>query len=167
MSNSNQIEPGQQIPDLNVWRVSAAPSAQVSVHDWLGQGKTVLFTLPGAYTPTCNSYHLPGYVDNVEEFSALGVTNIVCLSVNDHFVMQAWAQSQGALGKIEFIADFDAKMTEALGLERDLSAGGLGIRCKRSALIIQDGVVQAVFVDENSGQPINSSASSILDALRA
>lgn len=166
MSNSNRIEPGQHIPDLKVWRVGSNPPATVSLRDWLGTGKTVIFTLPGAFTPTCNNYHLPGFVANADKLCAAGVENIICASVNDHFVMQAWANAQNALGKIDFIADFDAKLTLALGLDKDLNAGGLGVRATRSAMIITDGVVDAIFVDEKSGQLTNTSASSILDALR-
>lgn len=166
MSNSKRIEPGQPIPDLKVWRVGASATEPVSLRKWIGKGKTVIFALPGAYTPTCSNFHLPGFVANADKLAAAGVEKIICISVNDHFVMQAWAQAQNALGKVDFIADFDAKLTGALGLSRDLSAGGLGVRSLRAALIVEDEAIQAIFVDEKSGDLTNTSASSILDALR-
>lgn len=166
MSNSKRIEPGDKMPDLKVWRVGTGPAAPVCLAEWIGEGTTVMFALPGAYTPTCSNQHLPGFVDHAAEFAAIGVKNIICVSVNDHFVMQAWAESQKALGKVQFIADFDTKLTVALGLAQDLSAGGLGLRSLRAALIIDDGVVRAAFVDDKPGQLTNTSAMSILDALR-
>lgn len=165
MGQMDMIKRGDKLPNLKVWRVDHSGTEQVDVSTWLGTGKTVIFTLPGAYTPTCHVHHLPGYVANVEKFYKLGVAKIVCASVNDHYVMKAWADTHKALGKVEFLADFDAKFARALGLARDLSAGGLGERLKRTAIIIQNGLIHDVFVDDKSGKLTNTGAQSILGML--
>lgn len=159
------IKSGDKLPNLKVWKIDQSGTEQVDIATWLGTEKIVIFTLPGAFTPTCHIHHLPGYVANVKKFNTLGVTKIICASVNDHYVMKAWAQSQQAVGKIEFLADFDAKFAQALGLSRDLTAGGLGQRLVRAAIIIQDGLIQDVFVDDKPGQLTNTGAQSILNVL--
>ncbi len=165
MGQTDMIKSGDKLPNLKVWRIDLSGTEQVELSTWLGTGKIIIFTLPGAYTPTCHIHHLPGYVANIEKFNKLGVTKIVCASVNDHYVMKAWADAHNALGKVEFLADFDANFARALGLSRDLSAGGLGERLMRTAIIIQNGLIQDVFVDDKSGKLTNTGAQSILGAL--
>lgn len=160
------IKPNQSIPSLPVWVVKGEEVNQVDSAQLLSDGKIVLFAVPGAYTPTCSSDHLPGFVQNYDALKSLGVNKIICASVNDHFVMQAWALEHEALENIGFLADFDASLAKALGLDRDLSGGGLGVRYIRSAMIIEQGIVQAVFIDEKPGAITNSGASNILDYLR-
>jgi glutaredoxin/glutathione-dependent peroxiredoxin len=109
----------------------------------LVKGKTIaLFGLPGAYTPTCSGQHVPGFLANADQFKAKGVDEIWCLSVNDAFVMGAWARDQKAVGVIRFFGDNDASFTKALGLEFDLAKAGLGLRSQRYSALIVDGVVK-------------------------
>ena len=160
------IERGNPIPALGVKLVSNNGVEDISSDALLGQGKVVLFTVPGAFTPTCHVNHLPGFVANAAKLRAAGVDRIVCASVNDHHVMKAWAEASNALEDIVFLADGNAELAKALGLDRDFSAGGMGIRYARAAMIIDKGVVQAVFVEDAPG--VNASgAPAILMALEA
>jgi len=128
-------------------------------------GRTVvLFGVPGAFTPTCSAKHLPGFVEHHDAIKAKGVDAIACMAVNDAFVMKAWGQDQGALGKITMIADGSAEFTRALGLELDLTARGLGIRCQRFALIARDGKVTHLGIEAPGAFEV-SSAEAILAAL--
>jgi len=127
--------------------------------------KVVLFAVPGAFTPTCTLNHLPGYIDNFDALKAKGVDEVAVVSVNDWHVMGAWAQSSGGFGKIHFLGDWDGSFTKALGLDIDLSGGGLGLRSKRYAMIVEDGVVKHLAVEENPGQATVSAADAILAAL--
>lgn len=132
----------------------------------LFDGKTVvMFAVPGAFTPTCHLNHMPGFVENVDALKAKGVDTIACLSVNDPFVMKAWGEATGALGKITMIADGSADYVKALGLDLDLSARGLGMRAKRFAMIAKDGKVAALMIEDNPGQAKDSTADAVLAAL--
>ena len=116
--------------------------------DELTRGKkVVLFGLPGAFTPTCSAKHVPGYVANYDKLKAKGVDTIACMSVNDAFVMGAWARDQKANGKVHMLADGSADFTKALGLELDLNARGMGVRCQRFSMLIDDGVVKALNIE--------------------
>lgn len=112
-------------------------------------GKTIaLFALPGAFTPTCSAKHLPGYVENLGEFKAAGVDEIWCVSVNDAFVMGAWAREQKTSGKIRMLADGSADFAKALGLTLDLTARGMGLRSNRYSMLLRDGKVASLNVEE-------------------
>jgi len=112
-------------------------------------GKTIaLFALPGAFTPTCSAKHVPGYVEQADALKAAGVDEIWCVSVNDAFVMGAWGRDQQTAGKVRMMADGSADFTRAVGLEQDLSAGGLGLRSKRYSMLLVDGVVKTLNVEE-------------------
>lgn len=114
----------------------------------LVQGKRiVIFGLPGAYTPTCSARHVPGYVEQYEAFRAKGIDEIWCLSVNDAHVMGAWGRDQKAGGKVRMMADGSAELTRALGLDLDLTKGGMGIRSRRYAMLVDDGVVRSLDVE--------------------
>lgn len=128
------------------------------------QGTTVLFAVPGAFTPTCSADHLPGFIERAHEFAAKGVDRLVCLGVNDVFVMDAWGRQSGVDGKIVMAADGNGDFTRALGLEMDATAFGMGKRSQRFALIVRDGVVADVFV-EAPGEFRVSSADYLLDRL--
>jgi peroxiredoxin len=119
----------------------------VSIEDLTRGKKVVLFGLPGAFTPTCSAKHVPGYVANYDKLKAKGVDTIACMSVNDAFVMGAWARDQKAKGKIRFMADGSADYTKKLGLELDLNARGMGMRCQRFSMLVDDGVVKALNVE--------------------
>ena len=115
-------------------------------------GKTIaLFALPGAFTPTCSVKHVPGYVENHDALKAAGVDEIWCVSVNDAFVMGAWAKSSDCDGKIEFLADGSAKFAQAIGLGLDLTERGMGMRSRRYSMLIENGVVKTLNVEEGTG----------------
>ncbi len=126
--------------------------------------KVVIFSLPGAFTPTCSAKHLPGFVEHADAIKAKGVDAICCLAVNDAFVMDAWAKMQGADGKVTMLADGSGTFTKQLGLELDLVAAGLGMRGQRFALIAEDGVVTHLAVEE-AGDFSVSSADAIMAKL--
>ena len=109
--------------------------------------KVVLFGLPGAFTPTCSAKHVPSYVQNREALKAKGVDEVICMSVNDAFVMGAWARDQKTGGKVRMLADGSAAYTKALGLELDLTARGMGVRCQRFSMLVDDGVVKTLNVE--------------------
>jgi peroxiredoxin len=109
--------------------------------------KVVLFGLPGAFTPTCSAQHVPSYVANIDRLKAKGVADVICMSVNDAFVMGAWARDQKTGGKVRMMGDGSATYTKALGLEFDLTAKGLGVRCQRFSMLVDDGVVKALNIE--------------------
>jgi peroxiredoxin (alkyl hydroperoxide reductase subunit C) len=109
--------------------------------------KVVLFAVPGAFTPTCSVKHLPSFVQNADALKAKGVDTIACIAVNDAFVMGAWARDQHAGDKVRMLADGSAEYTKALGLELDLTARGMGVRCQRFSMLVDDGVVKALNIE--------------------
>ena len=112
--------------------------------------RIILFGLPGAYTPTCSAKHVPGYLANFDAFKARGVDEIWCVSVNDGYVMAAWGRDQKAIGKIRMLGDGNAELTKKLGLENDSTKSGMGIRSRRFSLLVEDGVVKQVNVEQPS-----------------
>lgn len=126
--------------------------------------KVIIFGVPGAFTPLCSAQHLPGYVKLANEITAKGADEIWCLSVNDAFVMAAWGKQNEAAGKVRMMADGSADYTKALGLDRDLTGGGMGVRCFRFAMIVEDGIVTYLGV-EGSGEFGVSKAETILEQL--
>lgn len=174
MADSGQVAPsifsvmtiaiGDQIPDVELWKVTDDGFDSVRSGEVLGEGKVVLFAVPGAFTPTCSDYHLPGFVIRSEEILAKGVDTIACISVNDPFVMKAWARDQKVPEAVMMLADGNGAFTQAVGLEMDGSAVGLGARSKRYAAIIEKGIVTGLFVEPERGLTV-SSAESILGAL--
>jgi peroxiredoxin len=141
---------GDRIPDVDVRVLNAegAPEA-VKTGDVLGSGKVVLFAVPGAFTPGCSKVHLPGYVANADELKAKGVDTIACIAVNDAWVMDAWAKSQDADGKVVMLADGSGEFAAAMDLVLDGSGAGLGKRSKRYAAIIEDGVITSLDIDDS------------------
>ncbi len=135
----------------------------IDTAEYFSQRKMVLFAVPGAFTPTCSAKHLPGYIQHAQDFEAKGY-EIACLSVNDAFVMSAWAKNQDAPESITMLADGNAAFTKALGLELDATAFGMGIRAKRFALVADHGKVTHLFV-EAPGEFSVSSAESVLSEL--
>lgn len=138
---------GDKIPSLTIKQATSEGPKDVDPAALFAGKSVVMFTLPGAFTPTCSSQHLPGYVAKLDEFKARGVDLVACLSVNDAWVMKAWAEAHGALGKIVMLADGNAALTRALGLEVDLSGPQMGVRCRRGVLTIKDGVIQTVALE--------------------
>jgi len=135
-----------------------------SVHDLAKGKKIVIFGLPGAYTPTCSAQHVPGYVEHYAALRAKGVDEIWCFSVNDAFVMGAWGRDQKVAGKVRMMADGSAVYTKALGLEFDLTEGGLGLRCHRFSMLVDNGVVKQLNV-EKGGKLAVSDAQTMLGQL--
>lgn len=130
-------------------------------------GKTIaLFAVPGAFTPTCSAQHVPGYVEQAEALKAAGVDEIWCVSVNDAFVMGAWAKDQQTQGKVRMLADGDAVFTKATGLVLDLTGKGLGLRSNRYSMLVKDGVVVTLNV-EDSGKLVVSDAATLLAQAKA
>lgn len=158
------IARGDRIPSVPIKLVGAGDTVDTTADAVLGEGLVVFFGVPGAFTPTCDTSHLPGFVANVAKFRELGVTKLVCGTVNDHHVTKAWAERSDAIGKIEFIADAHASLAEALDLVR--VSTDLGKRFKRFAMIIDNGVVRDLFVQDVAGVTV-SGAPAILMALQA
>lgn len=156
---------GDTLPSATFKEKTADGPVEITTEQLFKGKKAVLFAVPGAFTPTCTLNHLPGYIENYDRLVEKGVDTIAVVAVNDWHVMGAWAQAAGGLGKIHFLADWNAAFTKALGLDIDLSAGGLGVRSKRYALIAEDGVVKHIAVEENPGQATVSSAEAILEQL--
>jgi peroxiredoxin len=157
------IQTGDRLPSVPIKLVDAAGVSDADSAALLGQGTVVLFAVPGAFTPTCDTSHLPGFVAAADRITAAGVDRIVCAAVNDHHVVKAWAERTEALGKIDFIADAHGRLAEAMGLAKDF--GDLGRRFARFAMIIRDGVVRHIFVQDVAGVTV-SGAPAILLALQ-
>jgi peroxiredoxin len=151
------ISVGDKVPDVEVKTMGADGAPQtVKTGEVLGKGKVVLFAVPGAFTPGCSKIHLPGYVQHGDELKAKGVSTIACIAVNDPWVMQAWADAQGASGKIVMLADGNAEFTKAMGLSADLSVAGLGMRSQRYAAVIDDGVITELEVEPSPGVSVSA-----------
>ena len=159
------IRTGDRLPSIPVKLVDAAGVIDTETLASLGKGLVVLFAVPGAFTPTCDTAHLPGFVANAEKLRAMGVERIVCACPNDHHVVKAWAERSDALGKVDFIADPACAFADALGLETTIPSLG-GKRYKRFAMIIRNGVVDQLFVQDVAGVTV-SGAPAILLALQA
>ncbi|MBA5778388.1 peroxiredoxin [Stappia sp. F7233] len=159
------IKVGDRLPEASFKIMTADGPAEVTTADIFSGRTVVLFAVPGAFTPTCHRNHLPGFLENERAIKAKGVETIAVVSVNDVFVMDAWAKSTGGEGRITFLADGSANFAKAIGLELDATAGGLGIRSKRYSMIVKDGVVTALNVEDAPGQATVSGAAAILEAL--
>lgn len=157
------IEVGDRIPAGVLTIMSENGPQPMSTADYFSGGKVVLLSVPGAFTPTCSAQHLPGFIEHAQAFSAKGVDKIACMAVNDVFVMHAWGKHANAEG-IDMLADGNGEFTQALGLEMDASAFGMGTRGQRFALVADDGVVTHLMV-EAGGEFRVSSAESVLSAL--
>lgn len=125
----------------------AMPPKEVKVSEAVKGKKIVIFGLPGAYTPTCSAKHVPSYRDNLDKLRAKGVDEVWCVAVNDGFVMAHWGRDEKALGRIRFLGDGSGAWTKALGLERDLTARGMGLRMQRFSMLVEDGVVKKLNIE--------------------
>ena len=142
------IKVGDTIPSLKLTRATPDGPKEISTDDLVRGKKVVLFAVPGAFTPTCSAKHLPGYIQNADAILSKGVDSIVCMAVNDPFVLAAWAREQGVDDKIVMLSDGSGQFTKALGLELDLINRGLGIRSQRFALVAEDGRVTHLAVEQ-------------------
>ncbi len=157
------IKEGDKLPAATLHMMQDGRPAAVTTADLFGGKKVVLFAVPGAFTPTCSQTHLPGYVVNADAIKAKGVDSIVCLSVNDAFVMDAWGQNANA-EELSMVGDGNGDFTKALGLEMDGSSFGLGSRSQRYAMIVEDGTVTKLAI-EAPGKLDVSAAEAVLQAL--
>lgn len=156
------IHVGDRIPEVTLKRIREGIET-LDTHSLFDARKVVLFAVPGAFTPTCSARHLPGYVEKFEAFRQRGI-DVYCMAVNDPFVMKAWAATQDVPDGLLMLSDGNAELTRALGLELDASASGMGLRSRRFALYVVDGVVRAAWI-EQPGQFEVSSAEYVLEHL--
>ena len=159
------IQEGDKLPEATLHLMQDGRPNAVTTAELFGGKKVVLFAVPGAFTPTCSQAHLPGYVVNADAIKAKGVDSIVCLSVNDAFVMGAWGQQQGAAGKVMMVGDGNAELTQKMGLSVDSSGFGMGTRSVRFSMIVRDGVLETLNIEQNPGQAVDSGAENLLSQL--
>lgn len=157
------IKPGEKVPSVTLAHMTPDGPKPITTDELFKGKKVVLFALPGAFTPTCSASHLPGFVVNADKIKAKGVDEVVCLSVNDAFVMDAWGKMQNA-EEIHMVADGNADFARAVGLELDLTARGMGVRLQRFAMIVEDGVVKRINI-EAPGKFEVSSAEKMMELL--
>jgi glutaredoxin/glutathione-dependent peroxiredoxin len=156
------IAPGDRLPDVTLRVMTAEGPKPISTAEFFA-GKTVaLVGVPGAFTPTCHKTHLPGFLKAADQFKAKGVNAIAVIAVNDPFVMDAWAKATGGEGQITYLADGSAEFAKATGLDVDLSVAGLGIRNRRFAMLVKDGVVSTVNIEDAPGKVDVSGAEALL-----
>ena len=158
------LQVGDKVPSVTLYEMGADGPAAVNTDEYFAGRKVVLFAVPGAFTPTCSAQHVPGFVNNADEIKGKGVDAIACIATNDAFVMGAWGKGQGAGDKVQMLADGSGDFTRAAGFEFDLSERGLGVRSKRYAMVVEDGTVTTLNMEDGGGLTI-SSAESILEAL--
>lgn len=156
---------GDPLPDVTVLIMVDGVPTTVPVRELLGTGRVVLFAVPGAFTPGCSRVHLPGYQQHAADLAGKGVDQVACISVNDVFVMDAWGQAHDVTGTITMIADGDARFAKAVGLEIEVERNALGLRSQRYAMVLEDGVVTDLLLEENGLSVANSAAECVLGRL--
>lgn len=159
------LKAGDTLPSIKLKQMTADGPADVDIAEYCKDRTVVIFALPGAFTPTCSEQHVPGYLENIDALKAKGVDAVACLSVADFFVAAAWAKSLGVDGRIDMLSDGNQEFIKATGSELDLSGVGLGIRSKRYAMLVKNGVIDQIMIDENAGEANDSSASAMLAAI--
>lgn len=159
------IKVGDRLPEAKFRVMTAEGPAWKNTSEIFAGKKVAMFAVPGAFTGTCHKSHMPSFVRNVDALKAKGVDTIAVTAVNDHFVMDAWVKASGAEGKIEFLSDGNAEFAKALDLTNDATAGGMGIRSKRYAMLIDDGVVKVLNIEEKPGVVETSSAENLLKSM--
>jgi glutaredoxin/glutathione-dependent peroxiredoxin len=156
------IKIGDKLPEATLRLVTSEGPKAVKTSEFFGGRKVVLFGLPGAFTPTCHKNHLPGFINEEAAFKAKGIDEIAMTSVNDHFVLDAWQKATGAEGHVSFLADGGAEFAKAIGLEFDATAGGLGLRSRRYSMLVEDGIVKQLNIEESPGKADLSGAAHLL-----
>ena len=159
------IKVGDSVPAGSFGIMGSAGPGSMTTDELFKGKRVVLFSVPGAFTPTCSKTHLPGFVENASALKGKGIDAVACMAVNDVFVMDAWGKSAGADGKVLMLADGNATFTKALGLDLDASGFGMGTRGHRFAIVVKDGVVEMLQVEPNPGQCTISGGQSILGSL--
>ena len=156
------IQVGDRLPNATFMTMTADGPKPQTTDDIFKGKKVVLFAVPGAFTPTCHKNHMPGFVQNFDKIKGKGIDTIAVTGVNDVFVMDAWKKASGADGKVEFLADGSGDFAKALGLTVDLGARGLGTRSQRYAMLVEDGVVKTLNVEDTPGKADISGAENLL-----
>ena len=150
------VKIGDKIPSATLMQMQDGGPKAVKTDELFAGKKVVMFALPGAFTPTCSAKHLPGFVQHAAELKKNGVDAVACLSVNDAFVMGAWGEAQGAGGKVLMLADGNGDFTKALGLEMDASKYGMGTRSQRYSMLVENGVVKQLNIEEPGAFSVSS-----------
>ena len=161
------IQIGDKVPSVTFKRFADGGFTDVKTDEFFAGKRILLFGIPGAFTPVCQGNHLPGYVEKAPEFKARGFDELACISVNDCFVMKAFGESLKVDGKIQMLADDTASFTKGIGLEADASSFGLGVRSERYAMVVVDGKVESLNVEDNFVDHNVSSADEMLKAMHA
>lgn len=156
---------GDRLPEANFKILTEEGPSDMSTGDVFSGKKVVVFAVPGAFTPTCQALHVPNFLGHLDAFEEKGVDTVACIAVNDPFVLAQWAEKTTAAGKIQFLSDFSAEFTKAMGLEFDASAAGLGTRSRRYSMLVEDGVVKVLNVEEVPRTLDASAAEKMLEAL--
>ncbi len=159
------ISVGDRLPEAKFFVMGADGPEPKTTSEVFGGRKVALFAVPGAYTPTCHQKHMPGFLERLDEIKGKGVDAVCCTSVNDIFVLDQWSKDTGAAGKVEILADGAAEFAEATGLDIDLSGFGLGKRSKRYAMLVDDGVVKVLNVEDSPPEHDKSSAATLCSAI--
>jgi peroxiredoxin len=156
------ISKGDRLPEVPFRVLGAEGINTVTTGEVFDGKKVVLFAVPGAFTPTCHLKHLPGFIENADRFKKAGVDAVVCVAVNDPFVLGAWAEKSGGKGKVLFLSDGNAEFTKKIGMDFDGSSIGLGTRSKRYSMLVEDGMVRELNVEDSPGVAIESTAEKLL-----
>lgn len=160
------ISVGQKLPEVSFTVMTSEGPASRSVAELFAGKRVALFAVPGAYTPTCHAKHMPSFVQAAGQLAAKGVDAIFCTSVNDVFVLSAWAEATGAKAAgITMLADGSAQFAKAVGLDIDLTARGLGVRSRRYSMLVEDGVVKVLNIEESPGQAVCSTGEVLVDQI--
>ena len=159
------IAVGEKLPEATFMTPGEEGPKEITTSELCDGKKVVIFGVPGAFTPTCNNNHLPGYLENHDAILAKGVDTIAVVAVNDVFVLSAWARFTSAEGKILFLADGSGNFAKATGLDLDMSARGLGLRSKRFSMIVEDGVVTTLNIEDSPANAVNSGAAKLMEQL--
>ena len=150
------VNVGDKLPDATLVRVTEGGPDAVSTQDFFKGKRVALFSVPGAFTPTCSAKHLPGFVEKAAELKGKGIDTIACVSVNDAFVMDAWGKAQNAGEKVQMLGDGNGEFTKAMGLELDGTANGMGPRSQRYSMVVDNGVIKQLFVEQPRAYEVSS-----------
>tara|TARA_B100000029_G_scaffold387844_1_gene383896 strand:- start:320 stop:802 length:483 start_codon:yes stop_codon:yes gene_type:complete len=156
-----KIKEGDKLPDAKVYILEKDPK-EISIKEIIGEDKVILFGLPGAFTPTCSAKHLPGFVKVIDKLKEKNIKKVICISVNDPFVMDAWGKTHNVQNKILMVGDYKANFTKNIGAELDLNKRGLGIRSSRYTMLVEKGNVIKISEEEIAGKCESTAAENFL-----
>ena len=159
------IAKGDRLPEATFRVLGPEGITTLTTGDIFDGKKVALFAVPGAFTPTCHLKHIPGFIENADAFKKKGIDSVACVAVNDPFVLGAWADASGGKGRILFLSDGNAEFTKKIGMDFDGSGIGLGTRSKRYAMLVDDGVVNVLNVEDSPGVAVESTAAKLLKDL--